>query len=43
MQIISYNCMKCQSLFSGKVRKKNIDKFSAGEIAQRVVKVNLGK
>ena len=34
--------MKCQILFSGK-NKGNITKLSSAELAQRVLKVNIGK
>ena len=33
-------CMKCQSLFSGIYKKKNIINLLSAEFAQRVVKVN---
>ena len=33
--------MKCQSLFSAKLKKKNIANLSSTELAQRVVKVNI--
>ena len=35
--------MKCQTCFMGKIiRKKNVIKLSSAELAQRVVKVQLG-
>ena len=38
MRIVSLIRMKCQSLFSGKIRKK-ITSLSSAEYGQRVVKV----
>ena len=34
--------MKCQTCFVGKKNKKNVIKLSSAELAQRVVKVQLG-